>query len=312
MSEGGFIGALTRLFPLWAVLLSVAAFLYPEVFTPLKSAIVPLLGVVMFGMGITLSPRDFREVARRPALVGLGTFLQFFLMPLFGWAVAKAFQLDPVLAAGLILVGSCPGGTASNVITYLARGDVALSITLTSVSTLLAVAVTPTLTWLYAGTLVPVPVWDMLLSILEVVLIPVTLGVAVNTWFGARLHAVKRAFPLLSVAAIVAIIAIIVALNRNQIQGMAVTVALSVMAHNLLGLAGGYWIPRAFGYGERECRTLAVEVGMQNSGLGVALAIQYFSPAAALPGALFSVWHNLSGSFLAAWWAGRRRSAPQP
>jgi BASS family bile acid:Na+ symporter len=302
---------LTRRFPYLAVLASAVAVYYPQYFVPLKPAIVPLLGVVMFGMGMTLTLESFKAVVRQPALVGLGVGLQFLLMPFVAWVVALAFRLPPQLAAGLVLVGACPGGTASNVICYLARGNVALSITLTAVSTLAAVFMTPVLTWLYVGQSVPVPVAEMLVSILKIVIVPVTLGVVVNTWLGSRLTRLRHLFPAISVLAIVLIIAIIVAINRPQLASLVLPVVFSVMLHNLAGLAGGYWLPRWLGHDETTCRTLAIEVGMQNSGLGVALAMKYFSAAAALPGAVFSIWHNLSGATLASYWARTPKAAPR-
>jgi BASS family bile acid:Na+ symporter len=299
------INTVTRLFPLWAVLFSLVAYGLPEFFIGLKPGIVPLLGVVMFGMGMTLTWNNFTEVLKRPGVIGLGVLLQYLVMPLVAWLVAELLGLPPYLMAGLVLVGACPGGTASNVVCYLARGDVALSITLTTASTLLAILLTPLLTWLYVGQKVPVPVASMLWSIFKIVLLPVSLGVLVNSLFGRRLGAVKHLFPLVSVFAIVLIIAIIVGLNRDNLASVGVAVAMAVILHNLFGLMLGYWVPRSVGLDERICRTLAIEVGMQNSGLGVALAVKYFSAAAALPGALFSIWHNLSGSMLAAGWARR-------
>ena len=301
------ISRLTRLFPLWALLFSAVAYAVPGLFAAMKPAIVPLLGLVMFGMGMTLTWNHFAEVLKRPAVVGLGVFLQYLVMPLAAWLIARMLDLPPYLMAGLVLVGACPGGTASNVVCYLARGDVALSITLTTLSTLLAIVMTPLLTWLYVGQKVPVPVQSMLWSIFKIVLLPVALGVLVNSLFGRRLQGVKPLFPLLSVVAIVVIIAIVVALNRENIAAMGVAVALAVVLHNLVGLACGYGVPRLLGLDARICRTLAIEVGMQNSGLGVALAVKYFSAAAALPGALFSIWHNLSGSMLAGVWSRRDR-----
>lgn len=294
---------LTSLFPLYALLFSLLAYIAPSVFEPLKPAIVPLLGLVMFGMGMTLTWSNFSEVLRRPGVIVLGVLLQYTVMPLAAWVVGQVLGLPLPVLAGLVLVGACPGGTASNVICYLARGDVALSITLTTVSTLLAVFATPLLTWLYVGQKVPVPVASMLLSILKIVLLPVVSGVVVNRLFRRRLPKVKSVFPLLSVMAIVVIIAIVVALNRDNLAGMGLAVGVAVVLHNLTGLAVGYALPRALGLEERVSRTLAIEVGMQNSGLAVALGVKYFSAAAALPGAVFSVWHNLSGSLLAAWWA---------
>jgi bile acid:Na+ symporter, BASS family len=297
----------TGLFPLWALLFSLLAYWQPGLFVGLKPAILPLLGIVMFGMGMTLTWGHFRAVLQRPAAVGLGVVLQYLVMPLAAWLIAEVLGLPPALMAGLVLVGACPGGTASNVVCFLAKGDVALSITLTTVSTLLAIVMTPLLTDLYVGQKVPVPVGDMLWSIFKIVLVPVTLGVVVNRLLGAKLIRFKPVYPLVSVIAIVVIIAIIVALNRANLSSLGVAVAVAVVLHNLLGLLLGYWIPKALGLPERLCRTLAIEVGMQNSGLGVALAVKYFSVTAALPGAIFSIWHNLSGSVLAGYWSRHSR-----
>ncbi len=296
----------TRLFPVWALLGSALAWWRPDAFTPLSGTIVPLLGVVMFAMGLSLRAGDFLAVARRPGAVALGVALQFVLMPLIAFMVAHVMQLPLALMVGLVLVGACPGGTASNVICFLARADVALSVTLTAVATLLAVVATPLLVWLYVGQVVPVPVWQMLQTVLQVVLAPVALGVVVRHLLGERHRFVEPWLAPLAVAVIVLIIAVIVALNRDELAVLGPAAALAVMLHNLLGLAAGYGGARLFGMDEATRRTLAIEVGMQNSGLGVALANQYFSAAAALPGALFSVWHNLSGSLLAAFWARRR------
>lgn len=295
--------AITSLFPLWAALISLLAFWQPGLFAPGVALILPLLGLVMLGMGMTLTWRSFAAVGTRPGRVGLGVALQYLVMPLAAWAVGLALGLPAELLAGLVLVGASPGGTASNVVCFLARGDVALSITLTAVSTLLAVVATPALTWFYVGERVPVPVWQMLGSILQVVLLPVALGVTINSLFGHRLAGVKHGFPAVSVLAILVIIAIVVALNRDDLAVMGWAVAIAVVLHNAIGLAAGYGLGRLLTGDERAARTLAIEVGMQNSGLAVALAAQYFSAAAALPGALFSVWHNLSGSMLAAWWS---------
>jgi BASS family bile acid:Na+ symporter len=300
----------TRLFPLWALFGCALAYLWPPPFVAARPAIVPLLALVMFGMGLTLTFENFREVLRRPGLVSLGVGLQFLFMPFIGWLLVRLMELPAALAAGVILVGSCPGGTASNVVCYLARGDVALSITLTASSTLLAVVATPFLTWWYVGQTVPVPVLELLLSIAKMVLIPVLAGLLINRYLHHRLARVQVWFPLLSMAAIVVIIAIIVAINRDQLPRVGALLGLAVVLHNLAGLSSGYLLPRLLGRSPRECRTLSIEVGMQNSGLAVALASQYFSAAAALPGALFSLWHNLSGSWLAAIWSRSRPSVP--
>lgn len=296
---------LQRWFPLWALLASACAYARPELFATAGPAIVPLLGLVMFGMGMTLSGSDFLAVVRKPAVVLLGVSLQFLLMPLTGWLLASTTGLTAGLVAGVVLLGSCPGGTASNVMCYLARGDVALSITLTAVSTLLAVVATPLLTWFYVGERVDVPVLGLLQSTAKIVLMPVVLGAAINYFSAGRLARLRSAFPIISMLAVVVIIAIIVSMNRAAIGQMGAGLVAVVVLHNLCGLALGYWVPRVLRCSETECRTLAIEVGMQNSGLAVALASAHFSALAALPGALFSIWHNLSGSVLASRWSRR-------
>ena len=293
----------TTTFPLWAILLSAIAYLAPSYFTNMKPAIIPLLVIIMFGMGMTLTFNDFKRVLRKPQVIALGVLIQYLVMPLAAWGISLLLNLPTALMIGMVLVGSSAGGTASNVICYLAKGDVALSISMTLCSTLLAIVAMPVLTWLYVGQTVPVPVENMLLSILKIVLLPVLLGVGLNSVLHARVEKIKPVFPALSSLAIIIIIAIIVALNHGKLATMGVTIIVAVMLHNLLGLVSGYQLARLFGYPTQVCRTLAIEVGMQNSELSVALAMKYFGPAAALPGALFSIWHNLSGASLASLWA---------
>jgi bile acid:Na+ symporter, BASS family len=300
-------GRLTQLFPLWAIVVSLLAWQYPELFKSYQPWIVPLLSVVMFGMGLSLHLSDFSYVLQMPRLIFAGIALQYTIMPLTAVVLSNLMGLDPVLTAGMILVGSCPGGTASNVICYLARGNVALSITLTAVSTLLAVFLTPALTAELVSKSIDVPVLDMLLSILYMVIAPVTAGVLLNHVAGRILKPVRLVFPLLSVIAIVFIIAIIVSLNAHQVHQIGAAVLIAVMLHNSAGLFLGYFTSRWLGFSPAECRTLAIEVGMQNSGLAVALAIKYFTATAALPGAIFSIWHNLSGSVLAGFWSSRKK-----
>lgn len=301
------LSRLTQLFPLWAIVISLLAWQYPELFRSYETWIVPLLSVVMFGMGLTLHLSDFKYVLQMPRLIFAGIALQYTIMPLTAVVLSNLMGLDPILTAGMILVGTCPGGTASNVICYLARGNVALSITLTAVSTLLAVILTPALTAELVSKTIDVPVLDMLLSILYMVIIPVSAGVVLNHVAGKILKPVRPVFPLLSVIAIVFIIAIIVSLNAQQVHQIGATVLIAVMLHNSTGLFLGYFTSRLLGYSPAECRTLAIEVGMQNSGLAVALAIKYFTATAALPGAIFSIWHNLSGSILAGFWSSREK-----
>jgi BASS family bile acid:Na+ symporter len=296
---------LTRLFPLLAIVVGVLAYAAPSVFASYDWAIVLLLIVIMFAMGLTLTVDDFRRVARQPAAVGLGVLLQYTVMPLAAVVVGYVLSLTPELMAGLVLLGGCPGGTASNVICYLARANVALSVTLTLVSTLVAVVATPLLTWLLLDRYVPVDLAGMLLSMVQIVLLPVILGVALNHALGERIAKIRLLLPAVAIAAILAAIAIIVALNRPQLASVALAVVAAVVLHNLIGFAAGYAIPRWLGFDRLTCRTLSIEVGMQNSGLSVALAVKYFSPLSALPGAIFSIWHNIGGAVLAGYWASR-------
>lgn len=294
-----------RLFPLWAIILSIAAYTVPAPFADLKPGIIPLLTIIMFSMGLTLSLDDFKRALSMPKLIVSGLLLQYTVMPLTALIIARTLQLDPALSIGLILVGTCPGGTASNVITYLAKGNVALSISLTSLSTILAVVLTPAITYFIADTTIDIPVARMLGTILTIVIFPVALGITLKHYYAYRIKTIETYLPLIAVCAIVLIIAIITALNAEQFSRPGTILLLAVALHNAAGLLIGYLSARMLGYKTRECRTLAIEVGMQNSGLAVALAIKHFSAAAALPGAIFSIWHNISGSTLAFFWSKR-------
>lgn len=294
---------ITRFFPLWAILLSAVAYGLPELFIPLKGSLFFLLGLVMFGMGISLKARDFLAVIKSPKSIILGLLLQFLCMPFFAWALSSWLQLPLMLATGMLLVGASPGGTASNVICYLAKGNVALSITVTAMSTLVAVVATPLLSFLYLSQQVDVPAMKMLIDIFKIIILPVTAGIICNQLFGRFLKTARHIFPAVSVLSIVLIIAIIVALNQSRLGDIGLLLVTAVALHNALGLLVGYWVPRMLGMDKKTSKTLAIEVGMQNSGLAVALAVKYFSPIAALPGALFSLWHNLSGALLASAWS---------
>ncbi len=228
---------------------------------------------------------------------------------MFAYLVSFVMGLEESLLIGMVLVGACPGGTASNVVCYLSRGDVALSIILTSTSTVLAVIFTPLLAWLYIGQRVPVPVLDMMFNIFKIILIPVATGVMINHYLGDKIHVIKRIFPFISVLAIIIAIGIIMALTQPQLRLLALPILAAVVWHNLTGLAAGYYITKWLGYDDRTARTIAIEVGMQNSGLGVALAKEYFTIVSALPGAIFSVWHNISGSIFAGYWTRKLEDA---
>ncbi|MCO2044089.1 bile acid:sodium symporter family protein [Pseudomonas aeruginosa] len=287
-------------FPFWVLLFAILAFFRPAWFLPLTAAIATLLGLVMFGMGLTLKGEDFREVARHPIRVLIGVLAQFVIMPGLAWLLCRLLQLPAEIAVGVILVGCCPGGTASNVMTWLSRGDVALSVAITSVTTLLAPLVTPALVWLLASAWLPVSFAAMFLSILQVVLVPIALGLLAQRLLGERTRQVAEVLPLVSVFSIVVIIAAVVAASQARIAESGLLIMAVVMLHNGFGLLLGYLTGKLTGMPLAQRKALAIEVGMQNSGLGAALANAHFAPLAAVPSALFSVWHNLSGSLLAA------------
>ena len=296
------------LFPLWALLISLVAFFLNAPFATLNTAIVPLLATVMFLMGLTLTKADVERIVKDPKPILVGVVLQFLLMPVLALTFSKMLQLSNQLTIGMVLVGSCAGGTASNVVCYLAKGDVALSISLTMVSTLIGVIATPLLCAFYLSETVSVDTLALLFSIVQIVFIPVVLGFSCKFYLNDFANRVDPFIPTLSVLIIILIIAIVVALNADRLLDVGLITLIAVILHNLSGLAGGYYISRLIGLDIKQSQTVAIEVGMQNSGLGVALATQFFSATAALPGALFSVWHNISGSLLASMWSNKRTS----
>lgn len=299
------IARITRLFPLWAVLLSIAAYFSPTSFTGIAPYVTILLTLVMLTMGLTLTVADFKRIFTRPAPIAAGIALHYLVMPLAAWVLARAFRMPPDLTAGMVLVGSVASGTASNVMIYLARGDVALSVTISTLSAIVGVFATPLLTRLYVDASIVVDVKSMLVSIIQIVVIPIAVGLILNMIGNRAVRRVEPLLPLLSMICILLIITAVVAGSQSHIASVGLVVAVAVILHNGIGLLGGYWGARLLRFDESVCRTLAIEVGMQNSGLAAALGNMYFTPLAALPGALFSVWHNLSGSLLAGYWRGR-------
>ena len=288
-----------RYFPLCALLISVVGCIWPKPLASLGFLIVPLLGVIMLGMGTTLSPADFLAAAKRPGAVLTGIVLQFLLMPLLAWLTAHLLHLPKEQFIGVIMVGTVAGGTASNVIAYLAGGDVALSITMTACSTLAGIVLTSLITSFYLGETVQVPAWDMFQSILLVVALPVSLGLLINRIFQKHSKLLKKACPIVSSVGIVLTIGIVVALNAGNLRSCGALVFLAVVLHNLSGLVAGYFLARLLRFDQKIAVTIAIEVGMQNSGLASALAKQFFGIASALPGAIFSIWHNISGALFA-------------
>ena len=287
------------IFPLCAVLFSVFACVFPQLLTPLSFLIEPLLGLIMLGMGTSLAVDDFARAVRRPKAVLIGMSLQFLLMPLLAYGIGLALRLPKEQFIGLVMVGTVAGGTASNVIAYLAGGDVALSITMTACSTVAGIFLTPLLSSFYLGQTVQVSALDMFKSILVVVALPVSLGLVINRLCRKHSGVLAKVCPIVSVVGIVLVIGIVVALNRENLHQCGWLVILAVILHNGAGLASGYFFAKLFRCDRKTAITIAIEVGMQNSGLAVALSKKFFDVAAALPGAIFSVWHNISGAILA-------------
>ncbi|WP_369047492.1 bile acid:sodium symporter family protein [Sinomonas sp. P10A9] len=296
-------------FPILVVMAGLAGFLLPGPIKAGAPAVPYLLGVIMFCMGLTLTPPDFASVAKRPWAVALGLVAHYVIMPGAGWVIATALALPPELAVGVILVGCAPSGTASNVMAYLAKGDVALSVAVATVSTLVAPLVTPALTLLLAGSFLHVDAGGMLLDIVKTVLLPVILGLAVRVFLRKAVAKLLPALPWISALVIAAIVAIVVAGSASKLVAAGGIVLLAVVLHNGFGLSLGYLAGKIGRLDHKARRALAFEVGMQNSGLAATLAAAHFTPLAALPSAVFSVWHNLSGAVVAAWLA--RRPLPE-
>lgn len=281
---------------------ALLALAFPSAFQQVRPTVINyLLGVVMFGMGLTLNLQDFKIVFSRPKDVVIGCLAQFTIMPLLAWTLARAFQLDEALALGVVLVGCCPGGTASNVITYLAKGDLALSVGMTGVSTLLAPFLTPLLTWALAGKSVDVNVASMFLSILWVVILPIVVGLLVKWMWPKFTEKTIDYLPAFSSIAIALIVAIIISANATKLLAGGLLIVIVVMLHNICGLSLGYAIGRLLRLSGSKKRAISIEVGMQNSGLASSLATIHFAayPLATIPGAIFSVWHNISGAAVA-------------
>lgn len=284
------------------LIVAAVSLFFPKTVSFIKTSYVNyLLMIVMFGMGLTLKLEDFKVVFTRPKDIIIGAIAQFTIMSLLAFLLSIAFKLPPELAVGVILVGTCPGGTSSNVMTYLAKGDVALSVGMTSVSTILAPFATPLLTLLYAGQKVDVNAVSMFISIVQVVILPIALGFIINKFLYKFTNSIKEILPLISVLAIVAIVAAVVSANSQRLMQVGYLVIIVVVLHNSLGYLLGYMLAKLFRLNNAKCKAVSIEVGMQNSGLATSLAATHFASMAlaTVPGAIFSVWHNISGSIVA-------------
>ena len=304
-----FSNFIQKTFALWVLLFAGLAMLSPESFVWLKSYITWMLGIIMFGMGMTMTLDDFKGVLQSPKAVAIGVAAQFIVMPGLAFLLCKIFDLPSEIAIGVILVGCCPGGTASNVITYMAKGNTALSVACTSVSTLLAPLLTPAIFYLLASQWIEINALSMLGSILQVVLLPIALGLIARAVLKQNIQYYMPVMPLISVVAIVAIVAAIIAGSKGQILESGLLILGVVILHNGLGYLIGFWTSRVFKLPYADSKAVAIEVGMQNSGLGIALAAVHFaaSPITAVPSAIFSLWHNISGPALATYWASRTK-----
>lgn len=289
----------SKTFALWVLLFAFLAFVSPEAFLEIRGYIPYLLGIVMFGMGITLTFNDFSEVVKHPKSVIVGVVGQFVIMPAIAFALAKLFVLPTDLAIGVILVGACPGGTSSNVMTYLAKGNTALSVACTTISTLLAPLLTPVIFYVLASQWIDIDASAMFASVLKMVLFPIFLGLVIRALFKKQMAQISQTMPLVSVIAIVLILAAVVAGSKDKIIDSGLLIFGVVVLHNCLGYLVGFIAAKALRLNNYDSKAIAIEVGMQNSGLGAALATAHFNPIAAVPSAVFSFWHNVSGPILA-------------
>ena len=297
--------ALTRFMGVIIIAFSALALWQPWIFSWVAPHISAMLGIIMLGMGMTLHWQDFSHVLRHPRDLGLGLLVQFGCMPLLAFALCHVFALPPELAMGMILVGTAPGGTASNVLTFIARGDVAFSVAMTAAATLVSLLLTPPLTWLLGGVWVPVDMGGLFWSIVKIVLVPVLLGLLLHHFQRGLVDRLMPFLPLASALVITLVIAGIIAVNAQNILAAGPAIFAAVIAHNLLGLAVGWFAACRLRFAPPRRRALAIEIGTQNSGLATALALAHFTPAAAIAGALFSVWQNISGALLSNFWATR-------
>ena len=297
-----------RLFLPTALIISALDLFMPSWFTWAKPSIVWLLGVIMFGMGLTLEVDDFKKVWANRRLVLTGVAVQYTVMPLLAIGIGLVLGLPQELIVGMVIVGACPGGTASNVIVYLAGANIALSVCMTLASTIVSPILTPLWVTTLVSETVDVNFWAMMKSVFWIVIFPLFDGIVLRKFLVGRVDPLLRIFPVVSMLAISFVIGIIVALNQTMLLTFPWLVMLAVILHNLSGLTCGYVVAGFLNCSEQDRRTLAIEVGMQNSGLGVSLATTFFSGATALPGAIFSLWHNLSGIGLAGYWSGSKEA----
>lgn len=289
----------TSLLIVWTLISVAIGYFYPFILTYFKPYLDYMFMITMLGIGFVLNPEDFLPIIKRPQLPLLGTFTQFAIMPITSYLIAKIFNLPSDYAIGLIIAGSVPGAMASNVISYIAKADVVLSISITTLSTFLAPILTPTFTYLLARTFMHVDFWAMFKSILIIVIIPLVIGLTVKNYTKNYVKKINNLFPALSTTFIAFICGLIVALNKDKLSNVTLTLFFAIFLLNTTGLLGGFLAGKLYGFSTDKRRTLSIEVGMQNAGLGVVLALRHFSASSALPSALFAVWSIITASILA-------------
>lgn len=299
---GEIVKFITKYFSLWIILGVVAAYFNPDPFKPLSKYVPYCIMAVMLSMGLTVSADDFKLVLSRPKDVFWGIVLRYMIMPFIALALTKVLDLPPVLAAGLILVGCCPSGVASNVMTFLAKGDTALSITVSSINTIIAPFITPFMFVFLVGTIVPVDAQAILMDILKIVLIPVFLGAVIRAFASDFVDKIMPIIPIVSVIAIFVTTSSGFALSAGSLANVALIAFVAVALHNILGLTTGYWAARGVGMPHFKAKALCFEIGMENGGLAMALALAHLAPLAFIPAAIFNLIHNLTGPTLANYW----------
>ena len=292
----------TRFFAVWVVVFGVVAYFFPGPFVALKSYNEMFFGLTMFGIGAVLSVDDFKEIGKRPWIVAIGSCAQFSIMPLGAFLIARLFHLSPEMTVGLVLTGSAPGAMASNVMCYIAKADTAYSVSLTTVSTLLCPVLTPALTLLLAGSSLDVPFIGMMISVLKMVIVPLMLGFAVRYYFSKPIEKILYVFPAISVTFIIFVCSLVIAINRDYLSQVTGVILVTGLILNIYGMVGGYGVGKLFRMQIKRRRTLAIEIGMQNAGLGTVLALKHFNERAAVPAAIFVFVCIISASLLAGWW----------
>ncbi len=292
----------TKYFAVWVIAFGVVAYFVPKPFVALRDYMDWFFALTMFGIGAVLQIKDFKRIAQRPIIVLIGSAAQFSIMPLGAFALAKLFGLPPEIAVGLILTGSAPGAMASNVMSYIAKADTAYSVSLTTVSTLLCPLLTPGLTFILAGSVLKVPFWEMMLSVIKMVIVPLFVGFGVRHYFKDKIEKVLPVFPAISVTFIIFICSLVIALNKDRLAHVTGLVLATAVILNIYGMLGGYGVGSAFRMEVQRRRTLAIEIGMQNAGLGTVLALKHLGEKAAIPAAIFVFICIITASIMAAVW----------